>query len=167
MKLEQYNDESLLSVQDRQRLVECGLVTLKEQEPFPWPDLWDNLREEDFTMFAQDDEQGGVSSQSNSKATVLRDVLSKLTCRYLVHEKHRGKPLDGVCKFHVGNGAVIQNVHFAADLSRIGMNNSFGMMCNYFYDMDQLQHNCANFESNYTVPVSPLIQHWLSDDEDR
>jgi malonyl-CoA decarboxylase len=167
VKLEQHNDESLLSVQDRQRLVECGLVSPnKERETFPWNELWDHLKKEDFTLFGgYNKDTREASLPKNSKVSVLHDVLSKLTCRYLVYEKHRGKPLDGVCKFHVGNGATIHNVRFAADVSRIGLNNSFGMMCNYLYDLDQLQHNCASFESNYTVPISPSIQHWLSEED--
>jgi malonyl-CoA decarboxylase len=165
VKLEQQNDESLLSVQDRQRLVECGLVSsFNMQEPFPWNELWNHLKEEDFTSFGDYNKgKEGSLLPKNAKASVLKDVLSKLTCRYLVHEKHRGKPLDGVCKFHVGNGATIHDIRFAADLSRNGLTNSLGMMCNYLYELDQLQHNCANFESNFTVPIGHSIQRWQSE----
>jgi hypothetical protein len=31
--------------------------------------------------------------------------------------------------------------------------------------LDQLHRNCANFESNYAVPISHSIQDWLSEGE--
>ncbi|KAG7352381.1 malonyl-CoA decarboxylase [Nitzschia inconspicua] len=159
VKLEQHKDVTLLSPRERQRLMECGLVSTVEKETFPWVELWENLEKENFSVLSKDSKD--KKWNEDEKAAVLRDVISKLACRYLAQEKHRGKPLDGVCKFHVGNGAQLHDVHFAADLSRVGMNNSFGMMCNYLYDLDQLEGNCANFETNYTVPISASIQQRL------
>jgi malonyl-CoA decarboxylase len=167
VKLEQHRDESLISPLDFQRLVECGLISCSN-ETVPLVDLWKNLEKENFALFHQDcrEDHEDTVPEHDSKVLVLREVLSKLACRYLAQEKHRGKPLDGVCKFHVGNGALLHDVHFAADSSRIGMNNSFGMMCNYLYDLEQLEHNSANFETNYTVPISENIQKWLSHEEE-
>jgi malonyl-CoA decarboxylase len=145
-------------VEDRNELLNCGLVTVVD--PFPWEEIWSNLEQIDFeglSMVTNDD----TKSSQKEKHSVLRNVLSKLTSRYLIMEKHHGKPLNGVCKFHVGNGAIIHKINFAADLSRIGLNNSFGMMVNYMYDLDQLKENQAKFETNYTVPFSTNVSHWL------
>ena len=161
VKLLQHNDESLLSKEDCNELMNCGLVT--HIDPFPWEELWTNLEQIDFdrlSMVENDDANNNVLSQKQ-RYIVLQKVLSKLTSRYLILEKHHGKPLNGVCKFHVGNGAIVHNVNFAADLSRIGLNNSFGMMVNYIYDLDKLKENQANFEINYTVPFSTNVSTWL------
>jgi hypothetical protein len=165
VKLLQHNDESLLSTEDRQELLECGLVTTVD--PFPWDELWTNLEQIDLrnlSMAMEVDDVGGTNQDAMGKKRtydVLRNILSKLTGRYLVFEKHHGKPLNSVCKFHVGNGAIIHNINFAADLSRIGLNNSFGIMVNYLYDLERLKENQANFETNYTVPFSTNISPWL------
>ena len=95
---------------------------------------------------------------------VLRSVLLKLSSRYLGLEKHRGKPLDKVCGFHVGNGAELHDLHFGADLSRGGLSNSYGIMANYLYDTETVSRNQANFESSgFVVPVGPSVRQWLKE----
>jgi hypothetical protein len=166
VKILQHNDESLLSTSDRQALLDCGLVSSNTKGSFPWSELWMNLEQMSFdtlemTQYEDDDRRRNAGKQQ----TVMQATLLKLACRYLVLEKHRGKPLDGVCKFHVGNGAEILKINFAADLSRRGSSNSFGIMVNYLYELDRLEENRANFESNYLVPVSPHIQKLLEDEK--
>jgi hypothetical protein len=95
---------------------------------------------------------------------VLRSVLLKLSSRYLGLEKHRGKPLEKVCGFHVGNGAELHDLHFGADLSRGGLSNSYGIMANYLYDTEKVSRNQANFESSgFVVPVGPSVRQWLEE----
>jgi hypothetical protein len=62
---------------------------------------------------------------------ILPPTLTKLGARYILLEKHRGKLLDGVARFHLGNGAMVHRINFGADLSRKGLQNSFGIMMNY------------------------------------
>ena len=42
----------------------------------------------------------------------LQPLLMKLAARYLLIEKHHGKPLDGVAKFHVRNGAEMYQLNY-------------------------------------------------------
>ena len=71
---------------------------------------------------------------------VLRDALRRplvdLAHFYLTKETDlRGKPLNPVGGFHLGNGATLsrQNVNFAANTTPRGLEDSCGLMANYVY----------------------------------
>ncbi len=71
----------------------------------------------------------------------LKKTLSEATFAYLSMEKDvRGKPLNPVAGFHLGNGARISraNVNFAANTSSRGLEESCGMMVNYVYSQRAL-----------------------------
>jgi malonyl-CoA decarboxylase len=58
--------------------------------------------------------------------------------RYLVRETANGKPIDPVARFHLGNGARIERLDWAADPSTKGIKQSYGLMVNYLYDLKRL-----------------------------
>jgi len=71
---------------------------------------------------------------------VFRDALRKplvdVAHVYLTKEKDaRGKPLNPVAGFHLGNGATLsrQNVNYAANTTPRGLEDSCGLMANYVY----------------------------------
>ena len=67
---------------------------------------------------------------------LLRQPLTDLTYRYLALEVDaRGKPINPVANFHMGNGATLQlsDVNFAGNTSPRGLESSCGMMANYVY----------------------------------
>mmetsp|Transcript_49977 Transcript_49977/g.97806 ORF Transcript_49977/g.97806 Transcript_49977/m.97806 type:complete len:543 (+) Transcript_49977:3-1631(+) len=84
---------------------------------------------------------------------ILQPILMRLAARYLIKEKYRGKPLDSVARFHIGNGATLTRLNFLADLSKKGLRNSAGMMVNYVYELDEMEANQAGFEENGTIQV--------------
>lgn len=188
---EEESSSSLLSKADREALYRCGLIS--SASPFPWEEFLDNLEEIDFPKLIEEgkttsdkdvysfllrnnsesstepkDEQDKDPSMIKRKQFfVLRSVLLKLASSYLWLEKHRGKPLDKVCGFHVGNGAELHDLHFGADLSRGGLSNSYGIMANYLYDTDQVSRNQANFESSgFVVPIGEGVRKWLEEIEE-
>src|SRR3546814_11677315 len=61
----------------------------------------------------------------------------KRAAHYLLSMKN-GQPLDPVARFHLGNGARIERLNWAADTSAKGLGQSCGMMVNYLYDLDDL-----------------------------
>ena len=63
----------------------------------------------------------------------LKTTLIKLCAHYLVLEKKRQQPYDPVTRFHLGNGAEIENINWDADLSDHGLEQSAGLMVNYRY----------------------------------
>jgi len=54
---------------------------------------------------------------------------------------HDGEPVDPVARFHLGNGASIGNINWAADRSAKGMAQSCGLMVNYLYEPEKLDAN--------------------------
>jgi hypothetical protein len=71
----------------------------------------------------------------------LRKPLIDLAFTYISKEKDaRGRPLNPVAGFHLGNGArvVRSNVNFAANTSRRGLEESCGLMVNYIYSQKAL-----------------------------
>ncbi len=54
-------------------------------------------------------------------------------------------PCDPVARFHLNNGARLERINFAADLSRKGLRQSCGLMVNYLYDLDQIEANHERF----------------------
>jgi hypothetical protein len=99
----------------------------------------------------------------NLVAPLLRGILAKLAARYLVTETHRRKPLDGVARFHVGNGAILHRINVNADTSRKGWHNSFGIMVNYRYDLEQLPTNVTQYEAEYRIPLGEDVQALLDE----
>ncbi|MEJ2581146.1 MAG: malonyl-CoA decarboxylase family protein [Acidobacteriota bacterium] len=71
----------------------------------------------------------------------LRKPLSELAFTYIGQEKDpRGRPLNPVAGFHLGNGARVSrnNVNFAANTSERGLSESCGLMVNYIYSQKAL-----------------------------
>jgi malonyl-CoA decarboxylase len=69
-------------------------------------------------------------------AQVLKKPLTEIVFFYLTQEKdRRGKPLNPVANFHLGNGATIglKNINFAANRFPRGLSESCGLMVNYVY----------------------------------
>lgn len=83
----------------------------------------------------------------------VQAVLLRWAAHFLYNEKHRRKPLDQVARFHLGNGAILDQLHWGADLSRKGWQSSFGIMVTYRYDLGHLSLNQSRFESNDFIAV--------------
>jgi hypothetical protein len=72
----------------------------------------------------------------------LERPLTEMTYFYLTEEKNRrGKPLNPVANFHLGNGARVsrKDINFGANRSEQGLEDSCGMMVNYVYSTSRLQ----------------------------
>lgn len=88
-----------------------------------------------------------------------RAALQSLCTLYLLAQSTQpgGNP---VAKFHLGNGARLHRVNWAADLSRKGIKQSAGLMVNYLYDLDKVEVNHELFvtgEVSFTKSVTQLI----------
>lgn len=71
----------------------------------------------------------------------LEGPLRRIAYSYLTEEKTGlGKPLNPVAAFHLGNGATValRHVHFLANTTPRGLQESCGLMVNYVYDSDWL-----------------------------
>lgn len=79
-----------------------------------------------------------------------KNALQTLCATYLIYfSTHRsGSP---VAKFHLGNGARLNRINWAADLSKKGLKESAGLMVNYLYDLDEVEENHEKFNQGEVV----------------
>jgi malonyl-CoA decarboxylase len=87
----------------------------------------------------------------------LKPALMNLCARYLIEEKRNGRPLDPVARFHLGNGASVERLNWAADLSDKGIEQSTGMMVNYLYDSEQIVRNHEAYVRDGIVAASSAV----------
>ena len=90
-----------------------------------------------------------------------RVALKQWAARYLAQELQDGKPLDAVARFHLGNGARVERLNWAADPSPKGFKQSYGLMVNYLYDLKKLDRNRSALAQG-KIPVAPAIKDLLA-----
>ena len=88
-----------------------------------------------------------------------KDALLKLVSNYLINEKnHKKLPVNDVCRFHLGNGAIIDDIIINANVSEVGLNRSFGVMVNYLYELKSIEKNHEDYINNKKVIVSDKVK---------
>ncbi|XP_068755668.1 malonyl-CoA decarboxylase, mitochondrial-like isoform X1 [Montipora capricornis] len=92
--------------------------------------------------------------QNSLKADCLKQPLLRLCACYLYREKKRGFVMDAVGNFHIRNGACMWRLNWLADLSPRGMDNSYGIMVNYKYVLEDVDKNNQQYLLNGTVTAS-------------
>jgi malonyl-CoA decarboxylase len=89
--------------------------------------------------------------------SALRQWLLGCAAHYLGKELSEERPVDPVARFHLGNGARVEQVNWAADLSAKGVKQSFGLMVNYLYDLRKLdRHRHALAQGR--IPISDGVE---------
>ena len=53
----------------------------------------------------------------------------------------KGRALDRVAHFHLGNGAIVERLNWLADTSTNGFKQSYAMMVNYRYKLSEVDAN--------------------------
>lgn len=86
----------------------------------------------------------------------VRQLLLRGAAHYLSHEWAKGKPLDPVARFHLGNGARVERLNWGGDPSAKGLKQSYGLMVNYLYDLKRLDKHRAQLAQS-KIPVSGTI----------
>lgn len=112
----------------------------------------------------------GEWAQDAGLARKLNASLARLAARYLTLAKAgRGDgllPLDPVARFHLGNGARIERINPLGDASPKGMKQSFGVMVNYLYDLDELEHNVESFAREGSINMSAAVRRLARQKQD-
>lgn len=92
-------------------------------------------------------------------ATQLRPALQDKAAEYLLEAKNSaGRPVDPVARFHLGNGASIENIRWLGDPSPKGQQNGAGFMVNYLYDLDNIEANHEAHVKHGTIFASPRVR---------
>jgi malonyl-CoA decarboxylase len=95
-------------------------------------------------------------------ADARRDDLLAACAQYLVKERRNNLALDPVARFHLGNGASLHAIHWAADLSDKGLEQSAGLMVNYLYDLRSIEENHDSYFDQGEIATSRDVARLLS-----
>jgi malonyl-CoA decarboxylase len=95
-------------------------------------------------------------SELDEKSPVRR-VLMHCAADYLGRQLDNGRPLDAVARFHLGNGARVERLNWAGDMSSKGLKQSYGLMVNYLYDLKRLD-KYRGWLAQGKIPVSSKVE---------
>ncbi len=109
-------------------------------------------------FLARVDSGSGDVAPTGSSPADIKDELVRLCAYYLTHARKGKLPYDPVARFHLANGARLDRLNWLADVSEAGIRRSFGVMCNYVYDLDDLERNHEAFAREYHVVASSDIE---------
>jgi malonyl-CoA decarboxylase len=92
----------------------------------------------------------------------IHSMLVPLAAYYFLRARDaRGRVFDSVARFHLGNGARLEQIDFLGDVSEKGMQQGFGLMVNYLYDLDEIESNHEAFVEKGTVAAAPAVKKLL------
>jgi malonyl-CoA decarboxylase len=91
-------------------------------------------------------------------------ALRKAAGLYLLGAKTAGgQPRDPVQRFHLGNGARLERLNLHADVSPKGIAESFGVMVNYLYALDEVEANHERYaQAGEVVAAQGLSREFSS-----
>ena len=88
-----------------------------------------------------------------------KDLLTKIALNYLAIQKNDlGFPINDVCRFHLKNGADIDDIAINANVSEVGFKRSFGVMVNYRYELAKIEKNHQEYVNEKKVNISNKVK---------
>ncbi|MGB8082702.1 MAG: malonyl-CoA decarboxylase, partial [Pseudolabrys sp.] len=92
----------------------------------------------------------------------LEGPLMRAAAWYFLRARNRrGTPVDPVARFHLGNGARLERINWLADTSERAIEQAYGLMVNYQYDLDHIEKNHEAYAEGRTVVASGAVQRLL------
>jgi len=121
--------------------------------PMPGFIDWLSSREADFA--------GHVAS-IEADLEGQRERLMACAVEYLVEAKDsRGRPLDPVARFHLGNGARLERLNWMGNMSVKGRRQSAGLMVNYLYELRSVERLHENYVHGASVALGGPFRQML------
>jgi malonyl-CoA decarboxylase len=95
-------------------------------------------------------------------ASKLRAVLEPLAAHYFLKARTaKGRMIDSVARFHLGNGARLERINWFGDLSPKGLRESAGIMVNYLYRLEDIEKNHEAYANDGAVVASSAVKKLL------
>jgi malonyl-CoA decarboxylase len=92
----------------------------------------------------------------------LRSVLEPLAAHYFLKARTpKGRLIDPVARFHLGNGARLERIDWLGDLSPKGLRESAGIMVNYLYRLDDIEKNHEAYANRDEIAASSAVKKLL------
>ena len=101
-------------------------------------------------------------AENTELAAQLRSVLEPLAAHYFLKARTpKGRLIDPVARFHLGNGARLERIDWLGDLSPKGLRESAGIMVNYLYRPDDIEKNHEAYANRDEVAASSAVKKLL------
>lgn len=138
----------------------ASLVYADDRVPVPHPGRRSTDRVDEAVAPASTDatvrEEPGLLERWTTGLGTRRDqpapeyqALKRLCAFYLWQTSPTNQRLsDPVARFHLSNGARLERINLHADSSLKGIEQSFGLMVNYQYDLDAIEANHQSFQND-------------------
>ncbi len=98
----------------------------------------------------------------DNRIIVNKEAILKLATHYIINEKNKkGLPVNDVSRFHLGNGAIVEDIIINANVSEVGYKRSFGVMVNYLYELNNIEKNHEDYINYKKVIHSDKIKKYL------
>jgi malonyl-CoA decarboxylase len=118
------------------------------------------VSDEERTLLEQLEQPDWV--ENTELATQLRAVLEPLAAYYFLKARTpKGRLIDSVARFHLGNGARLERIDWLGDLSPKGLRESAGFMVNYLYRLDDIEKNHEAYANQGAVAASSTVKKLL------
>ncbi|MGA9089426.1 MAG: malonyl-CoA decarboxylase [Bradyrhizobium sp.] len=98
-------------------------------------------------------------------AAQLRSVVEPLAAYYFLKARTpKGRLIDSVARFHLGNGARLERIDWLGDLSSKALRESAGIMVNYLYRLEDIEKNHEAYANQGTVAASGAVKKLLKNE---
>jgi len=95
----------------------------------------------------------------------LRAIVEPLAAYYFLKARTpRGRLIDSVARFHLGNGARLEQIDWLGDVSPKGLHESAGLMVNYLYRLEDIEKNHEAYANQRTVAASSAVKKLLKNE---
>jgi malonyl-CoA decarboxylase len=95
----------------------------------------------------------------------LRALVEPLAAYYFLRARtSKGRVIDPVARFHLGNGARLERIDWLGDLSPKGLRESAGIMVNYLYRLDDIEKNHEAYANDGEVVASSAVKKLLKNE---
>jgi malonyl-CoA decarboxylase len=118
------------------------------------------LSDEDRDALAALDDPSCLS-EPEIVAKVREPLLRAAAWYYMRARNRQGLPLDAVARFHLGNGARLERLNWPGDTSERALEQSYGLMVNYLYDLDYIEKNHEAYAQQRAVVAASVVTRRL------
>ena len=95
-------------------------------------------------------------------AAQMRTLLEPLAAYYFLKARTpKGRLIDSVARFHLGNGARLERIDWLGDTSPKGLRESCGIMVNYLYRLEDIEKNHEAYVNQDEIAASSAVKKLL------
>jgi len=103
--------------------------------------------------------------ESAELAAQLRSIIEPLAAYYFLKARTpKGRLIDSVARFHLGNGARLERIDWLGDLSPKGLRESAGIMVNYLYRLEDIEKNHEAYANQGEIAASSAVKKLLKNE---